>query len=778
MKIQINPENKICDIGDLFGIFFEDINHAADGGLYGELVRNRSFEFCEIDNESYNHMTAWEKLIPEDTPASISIQSSRPFSSKNPHYIVIDSFYDSYGVGIRNEGYNGGIPLEKGKKYNFSFHIACDGRPVAIEVSLENKDGNIKYASKEFNISQKEWKLIGTEFVSAQTDYEARLAIRLKSAGRIYADNISLFPAETFNNRTNGLRKDLAELLKDMKPKFLRFPGGCLIHDGSLNKEDHDSMYRWKNTIGSIYERASRKNNWRYNQSLGLGFYEYFLLCEDIGAKPLPVLPGGYDPHHQRKVPMEQMDEWIQDALDLIEFANGSEDTQWGRIRCEMGHKEPFGLEYIGIGNEEVGKGFFDRYPLFHKAIKSKYPDIKVINSAGPFVAGEEFKHGWRSAVQNDSDLIDEHYYLAPEWFIANHHHYDHKPPFVKTKVFLGEYASWGNTWFNALAEASYMIGLEKNAERVGLACYAPLFCNVDYKNWVPDMIWFDNHRSYVTPNYHVQKLFMRNQGDVLVECSAKTDEKNEIWNDKLGNDIILFPQPGAAVEYTNIRITDGNRVIKHDDVFLRESDEPVKIGTVSNGNYSVSMEARMIKGRRGFMIWFDCADKENKRSWEIGGWQNMDCAVCEDMNGRNTCLDQAMFSVRKGIKYELLLDVHGRKIITYVSEPGASALMNKTEKTVIEVEPVYCSASIEQETGDTIVKAVNLFNKARNCEIDAGFKITEAKAYVMSGYDDNAQNSFDKPDNVAPRCEEVNVENGRIKFCMEARSLYIFRIR
>ena len=475
---------------------------------------------------------------------------------------------------------------------------------------------------------------------------------------------------------------------------------------------------------------------------------------------------------------MEQMDEWVQDALDLIEFAKGAADTKWGAIRAELGHEAPFKLEYLGIGNEEVGAGFFERYPLFHRAIREKYPEIKLINSASPFVAGGEFRRGWESARENGSDLIDEHYYLAPEWFIANHHHYDHKPPFIKTKVFLGEYASWGNTWYNALAEASYMIGLERNAERVGLACYAPLFCNVDYKNWAPDMIWFDNHRAYVTPNYHVQKLFMVNQGDTLIECSVETEEQNQIWADKLGHEIYLKPQQGAVVEYTNIRVYDGGREIRHDDILLRDKDAPVKLADITSEDYCIKLSARMIKGIRGFMIYFDYADDENKRSWEIGGWQNMDCAVCEDMDGRNTCLDEAMFSVEKGIKYELMLDVHGRNIVSYISEPGRSALMNRPKKTLIEVEPVYCSASVEKESGDVIVKAVNLFENGRDCEISVDREIRSAEVSAMYGYADDAQNCFAKPDAVKPIQGEVQVKDGKVKFFMEGRSVYIFRLK
>ena len=290
-----------------------------------------------------------------------------------------------------------------------------------------------------------------------------------------------------------------------MHPKFMRFPGGCLVHDGALDPDARDAQYRWKNTVGPIEERPARRSNWGYHQTLGLGFYEYFQLCEDIGAKPLPVISPGYDPHHGRAAEPDEMQYFIDEALDLIEFANGEPSTKWGGLRAQLGHPEPFGMEYLGIGNEEVGEGFFERYKIVADAVRARYPEIKLIGTAGPFAAGGEYERGWRHAREDGADFVDEHYYMTPEWFLANHHRYDAFPA-DGPKVFLGEYASWGNTWYNALCEASYMLGLERNAKAVGLSCYAPLFANADYVNWKPDMIWFDKEKSFGTANYHVQK--------------------------------------------------------------------------------------------------------------------------------------------------------------------------------------------------------------------------------------------------------------------------------
>ena len=321
------------------------------------------------------------------------------------------------------------------------------------------------------------WKKYEITLDSLETTYNGRLVLTFADEGVYELDMVSLFPQDTFMGRKGGLRKDIAEALKEMKPKFMRFPGGCLTHDGSLNDQDRNSMYRWKRTVGKVEARPTWRNNWGYNQTLGLGYYEYFLFCEDIGAKPLPVLPGGFNPHKGEGVAIENIGEWVQEALDLIEFANGGTDTKWGKIRAEMGHEAPFNMEYIGIGNEEIGEGFFERYPYFHKAIREKYPEIKIINSAGPFAVGEGYDAGWTSAKMYGSDLIDEHYYSSPEWFLANMHHYedyDENGP----KVFLGEYASWGNTYYNAIVEAAYMTHLERS-KAVALACYAPMLCNM-----------------------------------------------------------------------------------------------------------------------------------------------------------------------------------------------------------------------------------------------------------------------------------------------------------
>lgn len=771
MKITVNTNKTTAQLGDLYGLFFEDINHAADGGLYAETVRNRSFEFCSVDNNSYDHFTAWSEIIPDGARAKTTIQAEHPLSPKNPHYLVMD-LYSGDSVAVSNEGYNTGIPAKEGEVYIFSCYTACDGRPLTLEASIESAEGEV-YASAEFFVENTEWKKYSAELVPSKTDYSARLVIRLKTCARAYVDMVSLFPKNTFGGRENGLREDIAKLLADMKPRFMRFPGGCLIHDGSLNADDRDSMYRWKNTIGELYERPARRNNWGYNQTLGLGYFELFTFCEDIGAKPLPVLSGGYDPHHRRAAALDKLDEWIDDALDLIEFANGSKDTRWGAVRAKLGHPEPFGLEYIGIGNEEVGAEFFERYPYFHKAIREKYPDIKIINTAGPFVSGGEYRRGWSSAEEYGSDLIDEHYYLAPEWFIANHHHYDSFKG-RKTKVFLGEYASWDNTWYNALAEASYMIGLERNADGVALACYAPMLANADYVNWRPDMIWFDNHRVYGTANYYVQKLFMTNQGDTGLEVSVDTELENEVMKSTLGNKIYLAPRGNAVMECSDIKIITEKGSVKCPDTVVSAENPHTFLGE-TEGTYTIKMKAVRKSGNVGFFIQFDYADDKNKRFIDFGGWENQDSAICEDINGRNSCLDQSRFSLETGRVYDIEVRVKDGHITHLID----GVVMNDISGTEVVIEPIYCSSSVDEKTGDIIIKTVNLRQTEHNAQLFVENKtVTSAEVQTMYGWDDTARNSFDEPELVSPKTDTAEVHDGVILYTIPPRSICVFRIK
>lgn len=796
INLTVDTTEKKQYFGDMFGIFFEDLNHAADGGLYAEMIRNRSFEFDKIDNRSYNHLTAWkisglknvegdgleQQENTENIYGTYAIEKEMPLSEKNPHYLTVDisdgNMYDiSKNVAVINEGFNTGLFLEKEKEYNFSVYCKCYEKDMSIMVSVTDEEEVL--AESVIAAEGDGWNNYKCVFIPSKTTYNGRLKIQFLDAGKISLDHISLFPKDTFLQKENGLRADIAAMLKELKPKFMRFPGGCLVHDGSLNADDRDSMYRWKNTIGEVTKRPARRSNWGYNQTLGLGYYEYFCFCEEIGTKPLPVLPGGYNPHRQISVPLSEIGEWVQDALDLIEFANGDETTEWGKIRTELGHPKPFNLEYIAIGNEEVGEAFFERYPYFHKAIKEKYPDIKIISTSGPFAAGGEFERGWKSAIENKADLVDEHYYMAPEWFLAHMDRYaEYKEE--NPKVFLGEYATWGNTWYNSLVEAAYMTRMQENAHAVGLACYAPLLCNADYVNWRPDMIWFNNHQVYGTANYYVQKMFMNHQGDYLLETKAEGMEKPVVkLNLDFSGDIVLRVMNDTAA-YSDIEVTnnDTGEVFRFEDKTLTKDDNSYKLMMMEGSNYTVKLKAKQKEGKRGFFIDFGRKDDGNRYFWELGGWQNLDATICHNTNGRGSCLTQSEFSVDFDHTYELMIEVKDNgEIKAYID----GQLFQETKSLPALIEDIYVTSAVEESTGDIIIKAVNIDEKEKNAKITlAGL---ENKNYTVMVEDIkdiplNSENSFDEPMKICSKQRKMTVSSNTFEYVFPKESVTVLRIK
>lgn len=729
----------------------------------GGLVQNRSFEYCEVDRKEYHALTAWEK----DGDMEWEVRSETPLHEENPHYLHVKA---CPGGAVRNQGYNTGIFVEEGKEYDFSLFAGGAEGGIPIRVTVEDRDGAV-CAEGKLCVGGREWRKYELQMSAVRTTTCGCLTLSFEEGGICDIDMVSLFPQDTFLGKKGGLRRDIAQALQEMHPKFMRFPGGCLIHDGSLNDHDRNSMYRWKRTIGKVEERPSWRNNWGYNQTLGLGYFEYFCFCEEIGAEPVPILPGGFNPHKGEGVELDQLGEWVQEALDLIEFANGSPEEGWGRVRKELGHEAPFGLKYIGIGNEEVGDGFFERYPYFHRAIREKYPDMKIINTAGPFSAGESFDAGWRCAQKYGSNLVDEHYYSAPEWFLANMHHYedyDEKGP----KVFLGEYASWGNTYYNALVEAAYMTHLERS-KAVAMACYAPMLCNTDYVNWRPDMLWFDNHAILKTPNYHVQKLFMKNQGtdeirfetEGLDEIIPLVDEENitgdvsiagndiqgSIWNVK-AQDL----SSGEARELPDISVDLDNR-------------ENMLLHTESN-HYRISFRFRRLAGRKGLKIFFGKKDEKNRLCWEFGGWDNWDCTLVSSYGGRSSNISHRVFRVGDE-EYLLELEVEGRKVRTWVN----GELYNDAVDALPQLEELYVAASVDRGSGRTILKAVNLTGEEKKVQIVLeGVEKKAVQVSGMKGYGLGDTNTFEKPGHIAPKEEWLSVDGNRLEYTFAPHSVTV----
>lgn len=760
MKISIDVNGKGPSLGDFYGIFFEDINHAADGGLYAQMVQNPSFEFCALDNKNYNALTAWEATKGGD----ILVRQSGGCLSKNPNFCEIAAL--EAGGGIRNLGYGKGMYLSKGKQYRLSFF----GRgAMPIRITLESA-GGAELASECVTMID-DWNHYNITLTPSATIHDGALAFRLGEAGRIALDAVELFPAETYKN--GPWRKDISEALEELKPRFMRFPGGCLVHDGSLDPDARDSCYCWKNTIGAADARPARRNNWGYNQTLGLGYYEYFLLCEHFGCEPLPVLPAGWNPHRQEACPLDQMQPWIDDALDLIEFANGGMDTVWGTVRGELGHPEPFNLKYLAIGNEEVGPEFPPRYSLIAAAVKEKYPEIKLIHSAGPFSAGSEYERGYSAARADGAELIDEHYYCSPQWFLANVHRYDDFPA-EDPKVFLGEYASWGNTYYNAVVEAAYMTGLENAAHAVALTCYAPLLCHVDYVNWRPDLIWFDNSRLCKTPNYYVQKLFSNNLADHIIPVDKSEIKVFPAENLPISGRVEIVSDGAEGwiwdVKLTNLRNNDSVNFGNFDVT----SDFKTTLSEINLTEFELSLNFKKGGGRsdKGIFINFGKNGDENLIRWEVGGWQNQDCLISSNKEGRGSCLDQHIFRVETGVEYNLRLQVHGRKITTIIND----VVMNSCEDKLPDIESAYITAGKIESTGEIIVKAVNVRHEDCPCVFDLGGGSYSGTVYSLSGHSADAENTLDE-ETVSPKEEKVSF-NGELEYTLPPLSVAVIRVR
>ncbi len=507
----------------MYGIFFEDINYGADGGLYAEMIKNRSFEFPQS-------LLGWTSF------GNVEVRTDDPAFPNNPHYVRLSyPGHDEKRTGLDNEGFFG-VSVKKDADYRFSVWARLpEDENSSIRIEFIDSESNI-FSSQKLTIDSKEWKKYQVIIKASKTELKGRLRIFLTSKNTLDLDHVSLFPVDTWKGRENGLRKDLAQALYDLHPGVFRFPGGCIVEGTDLN-----TRYQWKNSVGPVENRKLNENRWEYTfpnrffpdyfQSYGMGFFELFQLSEDIGAEPLPVISCGlacqFQNHSDKaNVPVSEIQPYVQDALDLIEFANGNVTTKWGKLRADMGHPASFNLKMMAVGNEQWGSLYPERLEPFMKAIRAKYPNFKIIGTAGPSPDGKDFDYGWAQMKKMKADLVDEHYYRDPQWFLSNanrYDKYDRKGP----KVFAGEYACHPknriNNFESALSEAAFMTGFERNADVVYQCTYAPLFAHVQGWQWKPDLIWFDNLRSVQSVNYYVQQLYGMNVGtNVLTTVEDK----------------------------------------------------------------------------------------------------------------------------------------------------------------------------------------------------------------------------------------------------------------
>ena len=583
----------------MWGIFFEDINFAADGGIYAELVKNRSFEFAKP-------LMGW-KILKTDATEGLLILNRGDSNAANPRFARITRNNPDEKFGLENEGFRG-MGIKKGMTYHFSLLAKnTEAYPLKIRVELVSEKGQV-IGTANLAPEKGDWRRYTADFAAIGTDSKAKLDIWFEGQGSVDLDMISLFPDDTWKNRPGGLRADLVQLLADLKPGFVRFPGGCIVEGYELA-----TRYQWKNTVGKIEDRKTMINRWNtefkhrltpdYYQSFGMGFFEYFQLAEDIGAEPLPILSCGMACQYNSAevAPMDQLGPYIQDALDLVEFANGAADTKWGKVRASMGHPAPFNLKMMGIGNEQWGAQYIERYEAFVKAIKGKYPEIKLVTGTGPSPDGKFFDFAAKELKKLHAEIVDEHYYANPEWFLQNATRYD-KYDRSGYKIFAGEYAAQSksganpdnkNNWRCALSEAAFMTGLERNADVVSICSYAPLFAHVDGWQWTPDLIWFDNLNAYGTPNYYVQKLFSNNKGTQVLPATRDKlplTGQNGLYGsavlDKETNEIIikLVNTTGKMVNQT-ITFDGVKRIGSKAILTVLKSDYPDAVNSLEQPN-------------------------------------------------------------------------------------------------------------------------------------------------------------------------------------------------
>lgn len=784
----------------MWGIFFEDINLGADGGIYAELVKNRAFEFPDA-------MMGWFKISPSHARGDVSILKEGGFSAANPHFLRVRSEANA-PLGVSNEGFRG-IGVIEGDAYNFSAQARrVSGSPTVV-VELVAANGETLAEARLEGITD-DWSRRTVTLKPKRTDPKARLNVLLEGRGTVDFDMVSLFPQKTWKELPGGLRADMVQLLADMKPGFLRFPGGCIVEGSEL-----DRRYQWKTTIGPVEERTLLINRWNYEfkhrptpdyyQTFGLGFFEYFQLSEDLGAEPLPILNCGMACQFNsgELVPLDQLDPYIQDALDLIEFANGPVTSTWGAKRAAMGHPEPFRMKMLGVGNEQWGPQYVERFVAFAKVLKAKHPEIELIGDSGPSPEDERYDFLWPRMVEVKADIVDQHCYANPVWFFTSANRfdrYDRKGP----KIFFGEYAAQSdkivsvdnkNNLECALSEAAFMTGMERNADVVRLASYAPLFGHVEGWQWTPNMIWADNLRSYGTPNYHVQALFSQNRGDVVLP--VKLDANDQIPTEATGG--LGLGTYRTAVEFKEVRVTQGNRPLFSDDFadtkgweIPRDGRWTAKDGVLAQSDaratttawiadrlwndYTVSLKARKVSGSEGFIIVVRNFQRNTRVQWNVGGWGNTKHGIQSWLGVQEQLVAQTPGTIEEGRWYDVKIELKGAKMNCYLD----GKLVQSAEIPLPRNGGLFASAVRDDKAGMVIVKLVNASASERAVAVTLdGVKAVKpgASGVLLASEKLTDVNDFATPNRIAPRGLAVDVKGPKFNQTVPANSFVVLRV-
>ena len=773
----------------LYGIFYEDINHAADGGIYAELIRNRSFE----DGPRFGapaDMQGWSTFAA--APSQLSARLIQP-SKKTPllnsvqhNALELDvKASAAMPVCLVNEGY-WGINAVQGRSYRLSFWAKAPKYKGTVKATLCSQDGSQLYAEtviSEFPAAKaKGWTKYEAAFTANGNDPQAQFALVFDGVGQVQIDVVSLFPP-TFKNRANGMRPDLANMLWQMHPKFMRFPGGCFVE----GQESPDNAFRWERTIGPIEEREGHWNvNWGYRTTDGLGYHEYLQLAEDLGAKPLYVVNVGL--WHGGMTPYDSIQPWIDECLNAIEYANGPVTTKYGALRAKNGHPEPFGLEYLEVGNEnnqpdprQQSDHYYERYDQFYKAIRAKYPEMKII---GNVVAWGDDNPKWNSPLP--VDLLDEHYYRSPDWFAGAFHKYDsydRRGP----KVYVGEYAvtnGFGNlgNMNAALGEAVYMMGMENNSDVVELASYAPIFVNENDARWRPDMIRFNSSRVMGTPSYYVQQLMPQHIGTQVVKVV-----QNDPYKDKARKQLtpkqsrVGFGTWGTRasfetakeVEYINGEWKkDGSTVSQ---TSRREATICLEKNVIDNDHYTCKFRARKDGGAEGFLIIFNYVDDKNYCWLNFGGWGNTQHAIEQISNGGKLQTIGKRGRVEQGRWYDVTLQVAGDSVKAWLDDELVFDNVLKHDAT----KGIFSSATIDDAAGELIVKVVNTSDMATTARLNLkNFVPGAARVVRLAANDGMEENTLSAPTTIHPVEQLLSPEQGSVLLDVPPYSLNIVRIK
>ena len=776
LTVQANQPGALIS-SNLFGIFFEEINHAGDGGIYAEMVSNRNFEAPGLT-------AGWQFVPTGSAVGTLSADSSMPLSASNVYAAKLSFSSGSGTAGLANNGY-WGMNFQAGQTYNLGLYARCSsGFTGAINASLQSANGSQVYAQGLISGLTTNWQYFSRSLVPNSSDTAGRLALVISQPGSVWVDVVSLFPQQTFDNRPNGMRPDLMNKLVNLQPSFMRFPGGSWVNGNSLT-----NMYAWKRTIGPLGDRRYQNNLWGYYVDNGQGYYEYLQMCEDLGTEPLFVINCGMDVFSVGdSVPLASMGPYVQDALDAIQYANGPANSTWGALRAAAGHPAPFNLKYIEIGNENGGSAYNDRYALFYDAIKTNYPDMHIIAD------------NWGGLpVSRPVEISDEHYYSDPTFFMANATKYDSYSR-SGPKVYVGEYAvttgAGNGNLIGALGEAAFMTGLERNADIVCMASYAPLFANLNSKNWNPDLIYFTSSQVYGTPSYYVQQMFSVNRGDEVLPLTLNfTGDTNAPPHGAIG-----LGSWNTSVQYTNIVITS-NGVTLYQSDFVNSGTNGWRVyngnwavnggiyqqttittdcrsttGNTNWANYTITLRARKVGGSEGFLILFNWLDDNNWTWFNVGGWNNTQTAIEQMVNGSKSIIGQGVpGSVQTLQWYDIRLVLNGTHIQGYVNN------VLVLDVSYPAIEPVYASASYAAASGRVILKAVNVTGNP----IVTTFNLNglpsvspQASLSQLASANSLAENSLANPTNVFPVNGVISNAATNFSYTLPAYSLSVIRFQ